>query len=106
MAVRPARYAKLCCWVEDNIEETWTFHRLPYQHHKHMRSTNLIERLNEEIKRRTHIVRTFPNPDSCLRLVRALGIEAHEAWQEGNRYLNMQLLEEHKKELLKAAEAA
>jgi hypothetical protein len=47
-----ATYPKLCGWVEEHIEETLTFYRLPRQHHKHLKSTNLLERLNEEIKRR------------------------------------------------------
>ncbi|MFO1417391.1 MAG: transposase [Methylotetracoccus sp.] len=78
---------------------TLTFYRLPRQHHKHMKSTNMLERLNEEIKRRTWVVRIFPNTESCLRLVRALCVETHEAWLEDNRYLNMSLLVEQKKEL-------
>ena len=45
------KYAKLTGWVEDNIDETLTFYRLPRQHHKHLKSTNMLERLNEEIKR-------------------------------------------------------
>ncbi len=95
------KYPKLCDWVEDNIEETFAFYRLPRAHHKHMKSTNMLERLNQEIKLRTHIVRIFPNDASCLRLVRALAVEIHEGWIEGTRYLNMELLREHKKELLK-----
>jgi len=91
------RYSKLCEWVEANIEETFAFYRLPVQHHKHMKSTNMLERVNEEIKRRTHVVRIFPNEASCLRLIRALAIEIHEDWIEATRYLNMDLLEEHKK---------
>ena len=63
---------KLVDWVEETIEETFTFYRLPRQHHKHLKSTNMLERLNEEIKRRTHVVRIFPNATACLRLVRAL----------------------------------
>jgi len=66
-----ARYPKLVGWVEETIEETLTFYRLPRQHHKHLKSTNMLERLNEEIKRRTHVVRIFPNAEACLRLVRA-----------------------------------
>ncbi len=96
-----SRYAKLCDWVESNIEETLTFYRLPAQHHKHLKSTNMLERLNEEIKRRTHVVRIFPNEASCLRLVRALAVEMHENWIEATRYLNMDLLREHKKLLLR-----
>lgn len=93
------RYAKLCEWVEANIEETFTFYRLPLQHHKHMKSTNMLERINEEIKRRTYVVRIFPNGASCLRLIRALTVEIHEDWIEATRYLNMELWEEHKKAL-------
>ena len=63
-----------------------------------MKSTNMRERLNEEIKRRTHIVRIFPNAESCLRLVRALCVEIHETWLEDHRYLNMTLLAEQRKE--------
>jgi putative transposase len=98
-----AKYPKLCDWVEDNIEETLAYYRLPLVHHKHMKSTNMLERLNQEIKRRTHVVRIFPNAQSCLRLVRALAVETHENWLEGTRYLNMQHLFEHKKEALRQA---
>ena len=59
------RYPRLTDWAEEHIGETLTFYRLPRQHHKHMKSTNLLERLNEEIKRRTRVVRIFPNPASC-----------------------------------------
>ena len=92
-----AKYARLCSWVEDNIEETLTYYRLPLAHHKHMKSTNMLERLNQELKRRTHVVRIFPNAESCLRLVRALAVETHENWLEAIRYLNMEHLKEHKK---------
>jgi transposase-like protein len=91
------KYPKLCEWVEENIGETLAFYRLPLQHHKHMKSTNMLERLNEEIKRRTHVVRIFPNRESCLRLVRALAVETHEDWLEASRYINMDLLKEQKK---------
>ena len=97
------KYPKLCDWVEESIEETLTYFRLPYFHHKHMRSTNLLERFNEEIRRRTYVVRVFPSAESTLRLIRALAAEQHEEWQEGSRYLNMQLLAELKKELLRNA---
>jgi putative transposase len=100
-----AKYPKLCDWVEENIEETLTYYRLPLAHHKHMKSTNMLERLNQELKRRTHVVRIFPNADSCLRLVRALAVEMHENWLEATRYLNMGHLREHKKGALRALAA-
>jgi putative transposase len=98
-----AKYPKLCAWVEENIEETLTYYRLPLPRHKHMKSTNMLERLNQEIKRRTHVVRIFPNGESCLRLVRALAVEMHENWLEAMRYLNMDHLREHKKQMLRQA---
>lgn len=98
-----AKYPKLVDWVETHIGETLNFYRLPRAHHKHLKSTNMLERLNEEIKRRTRVVRIFPNAESCLRLVRALCVETHETWLEDNRYLNMTLLAEQKKELLRLA---
>jgi putative transposase len=98
-----AKHSKLCDWVEENIEETLTYYRLPLAHHKHMKSTNMLERFNQELKRRTHLVRIFPNTESCLRLVRALAVETHENWLESPRYLNMQHLAEHKKEALRQA---
>jgi len=96
-----AKYPRLCDWVE----ETLTYYRLPLPHHKHMKSTNMLERLNQELKRRTHVVRIFPNAESCLRLVRALAVEMHENWLEATRYLNMDHLKEHKKEALRALAA-
>jgi transposase-like protein len=97
------KYPKLTGWVEETIEETLTFYRLPRQHHKHLKSTNMLERLNEEIKRRTHVVRIFPNAESCLRLIRALAVETHENWLEAPRYLSLEDLREHKKEALRQA---
>src|SRR5919205_274040 len=95
------RYPKLCSWAEDNIEQTLSFYRLPRQHHKNLKSTNMLERLMEEIKRRTLVVRIFPNAAACLRLVRALAVETHENWIEAMQYLNMEPLREQKKEALR-----
>jgi putative transposase len=63
-------------WVEETIEETFTYYRLPRQHHEHLKSSNMLGRLNEEIRRRTYVVRIFPNAEK--RLVRALAAsDAH-----------------------------
>jgi transposase-like protein len=97
------KYPKLVDWVENHIGETLSFYRLPRAHHKHLKSTNMLERLNEEIKRRTRVVRIFPNETSCLRLIRALCVETHETWLEDSRYLNMAFLAEQKKEQLRMA---
>jgi len=100
------KYPKLCDWAEQNIEETLSFYRLPLAHHKHLKSTNMLERLNEEIKRRTQVARIFPSESSCLRLVRALAMETHENWIEATRYLNTQLLREHRKRTIQPMEKA
>ena len=63
----------------------------------------MLERLNEEIKRRMRVVWIFPNAESCLRLIRALCVKTHETWLADNPYLNMGLLAEQKKELLSLA---
>jgi transposase-like protein len=97
------KYPKLTDWVEDNIGNTLTFYRLPRQHHKHMKSTNMLERVNEELRRRTRVVRIFPNAASCLRLTRALCVEMHEGWLEDKCYINMDVLWEARKELLRKA---
>jgi len=53
----------------------------------------VLERLNQELKRRTHVIRIFPNEASSLRLLRALAVEIHEDWLETPRYLNMEAFE-------------
>ena len=58
----------------------------------------MLERINQELKRRTLVVRIFPNTASCLRLIRALAVEIHEDWVEAIRYLNMEVLKEQIKE--------
>ena len=85
--------------MEENIEETLTFYRLPREHHKHLKSTNMLERLNQEIKHSTQVIRIFPNEESALRLIRALAVEIHEDWIEAHRYLNMEMLREQRKQL-------
>lgn len=90
-------FSRLCAFVEDNIEETLSFYQLPEAHRKQMRSTNMLERLNEELRRRTRVVRIFPNEASCLRLARAICVEKTEEWIGGKRYLDMKLLPEQKK---------
>ena len=66
-----------------------TVFELPESHRKRMRTTNLLERLHEEINRRTRVARLFPNPASLLRLVSAIEMEISEDWIAGKRYLTM-----------------
>ena len=77
---------KVADWLEENIEESLAVLNLPIEHRKQMKSTNMLERVNQELKRRSRVVRIFPNTDSCLRLLSALCQEISEGWSN-RRYL-------------------
>jgi putative transposase len=76
-------------WLEGNIEEGLTVYQFPEEHRKKIRTSNGIERLNREIKRRTRVAVLFPNKASALRLVTGVIIEIHEEWVTGKQYLDM-----------------
>lgn len=82
--------------LEEHIEECLSCLAFPESHRRRIRTTNGLERLNQEIKRRTRVVRIFPNREACLRLVSALAVEQSEEWLTGRRYLDMRELEEHR----------
>jgi len=82
--------------IEEHIEECLACLAFPESHRRRIRTTNGLERLNQEIKRRTRVVRIFPNPQACLRLVSALAVEQSEEWLTGRRYLDMSELEEQR----------
>lgn len=78
---------KLAAWLESNVPESLTVMRLPPSHRRRLRTTNMLERLNREIKRRTRVATLFPNEPSLLRLVTAILIEISEDWETGKRYV-------------------
>jgi transposase-like protein len=78
---------KLAAWMEQNVPESLTVLRLPAAHRKRLRTTNMLERLNRELKRRTRVASLFPNSESLLRLVTAILIETSEEWETGKRYV-------------------
>lgn len=84
-----ARYQKtapkLVAWAEEAIPEGFTAFSLPASHRRRLRTTNLVERLNEEIRRRTRVARLFPNEAACLRLVSAVLMEISEDWQTADK---------------------
>ncbi len=84
--------------IEEHVEECLTCLAFPESHRRRIRTTNGQERLNQEIKRRTRVVRIFPNREACLRLVTALCVEQSEEWVTGRRYLDMRDLEEKRRE--------
>ena len=85
-------HPKIAEMIEENIEECFSSFSFPASHRPRIRTTNSLERLNQEIKRRTRVVRIFPNRESCLRLISALCVEQSEEWTSGRRYLNMEEL--------------
>ncbi len=82
--------------LEEHIEECLTCLTFPESHRRRIRTTNSLERLNQEVKRRTRVVRIFPNREACLRLVSALAVEQSEEWLTGRRYLDMEELRERR----------
>jgi len=81
---------KLADWMEVNIPESFTVFSFPREHQRRLRTTNYLERLSQEIKRRTRVVRVFPNELSCLRLTSAILMEVSEEWEYGRLYLRME----------------
>jgi putative transposase len=81
---------KLAAWMEANLPEGLTVFRLPASHRKRMRTTNMLERLNRELKRRTRVATLFPNEASLLRLVTAILMEQSEEWETGKRYVTFE----------------
>lgn len=81
---------KLAQWAEDNLPEGFAAFDLPHAQRVRLRTTNGLERINREIKRRTRVASIFPNTASCLRLVSALLAECDEEWMTGKIYLNLQ----------------
>jgi putative transposase len=77
---------RLSAWLEENLSEGFTVFDFPIEHRKVIRTTNSLERINKEIRRRTRVVGVFPNEASCLRLISALLMEISEEWQIGKHY--------------------
>jgi transposase-like protein len=80
---------KVARLLEDSGEEILGVYALPEAHRKRMRTTNMLERQNQELKRRTRVVRVFPHEQSCLRLIAALLMETNQEWM-GRIYLRME----------------
>lgn len=81
---------KLATWLEENLPQGFTVFTLPPAHQKRLRTANALERVNQELKRRTRVARVFPNETSLLRLITALLSEISDDWETGKIYLNME----------------
>jgi transposase-like protein len=81
---------KLAQWMEENVPESFPVFRLPPTHRVRLRTTNMLERVNRELKRRTRVATLFPNEASLLRLVTAVLMELSEEWETGKRYVTFE----------------
>ena len=81
---------KLSEWMEENLPEGLTVFKFKASHRRRLRTSNLAERVNKELKRRTRVASIFPNITSCERLITRLLIEISEAWESGKVYLSME----------------
>ena len=80
---------KFTTWLDKNVREGLTVLSVPAAHRRRLRTSNSVERLSREIKRRARVASLFPNEDALLRLVTALAIEVSEDWEAGRAYLTM-----------------
>ena len=80
---------KLASWMESALPDGLTVFALPEPHRRLLRTSNGLERVNKEVKRRTRVATLFPNDASCLRLVSAVLMEIAEEWQAGKAYLTL-----------------
>lgn len=81
---------RLAEWLEANVPEGLTAFALPSSHRRRLRTTNMLERINREIKRRTRVATLFPNEGSALRLVSAVLMEISEEWETNRKYVTME----------------
>jgi putative transposase len=81
--------SKFCEWLEEHFREGLTFFDFPKEHWQKIRTVNVVERINQEQKRRTRIVRLFSSIESCERLVVTIAMRIHEEWGSGKKYMNM-----------------
>jgi len=81
---------KLSEWMEENVPEGFSVMKFPVCSRKRLHTSNLVERMNKEVKRRTRVVSVFPNVESAYRLVAALCMEISQDWEGGRIYLKLQ----------------
>jgi putative transposase len=79
--------SRLADWMENNIPEGLTVFSFPRDHQPRIRTANLLERINREIKRCTRVVGIFPNEPACLRLISAFLMEKSEVWSIGHKHV-------------------
>lgn len=93
-----SRASDFAAWLDANVAEGFTAYQFPRAHQKKIRTSNPLERINREIKRRTRVATLFPHKESCLRLVTAVLAEIHDEWVSGKIYLNIDELKSLRKD--------
>ena len=96
---------KLGAFIDNSETDVLTHLDFPTQHRTRIHSTNSLERLNKEIKRRADVVGIFPNEGSIIRLIGAVLLEANDEWQTQNRYMQTEPMAELMATIIKAAPA-
>lgn len=91
------RASDFSAWLEANYEDGFAFYAFKQESWRKIRTSNCLERLNKEIRRRTRVVGIFPNDASCIRLVGAMLMEQNDEWTDGKIYLNPKAMEKAKK---------
>jgi transposase-like protein len=84
-----SKSSRFCDWLEEHFVEGLTFFDFPKEHWKKIRTVNVVERINQEEKRRTRIARLFPSIESCERLVTVIAMRIHEEWATGKKYVTI-----------------
>lgn len=81
------KHSNVASWLDETIESCFSVYELPAGHYRRMKSTNMIERFYQELKRRSRVIRIFPNEASCIRMLGNLAMEQSEEWETGRKYL-------------------
>ena len=83
---------KLAAFIDDSEADVLSYMAFPEQHRTKLHSTNPLERLNKEVKRRADVVGIFPNETSIVRLIGAVLLEQNDEWQLQHRYMQVEAM--------------
>ena len=89
VAIFSGKAKRFCEWLEESFIEGLTFYTFPKAHWRKIRTVNIVERINEEQRRRTRVARLFPSVESCERLVVTIGMRINEEWSVSKTYLKV-----------------